>query len=351
MFGTDAGAWRKQVGYTLDRLPSLHESDARLNGGTVDLDKGRLQHLARLMVERTRRSLPALWAYASYGEESVVFGRLCERLSSSGVGVFSHRELGVLQRGLMPSSDGVVRRAQWEAAFAEVQVGAVAQAEAAEAPAAGMPSVWTTIETALPSMHDEIDPVANHGQPVGIHNSTVVTGGTLPAGAPPPTPGANETWPGGFHKAALAEDAARNAVAVDENWQQHGGPQIAPYANQQTPQVPVNQPRVEMLNSPTFHPTIERPPFATRGSFGGSDLDAPHAAHAPPALAPAPSQLGEPFGTDRNALPTPASPRVAVTTPYASGGNFASAQPVGVTTGAPGGAPGWRHGKSDCWNR
>ena len=83
MFGT-ASSYGKPVGTELRQLegmPSLRIDNLRLNGGTVEMDANRQAVLGALFVDRTGRSLPALWEAMSGGASRIKLREVAEKLA------------------------------------------------------------------------------------------------------------------------------------------------------------------------------------------------------------------------------------------------------------------------------
>lgn len=323
MFGT-ADSWRKQYGIDIERLPSLHEDDLRVNGGTQKLDAARQAGLGALFVQRTGMNLTALWQAMSGGAGRVPVDRVAEKLRVAGAGQLGPRELGLLQRHLIAAADGTVGLQEWLAVFGQN----VPRSIDPDARGAGMPSPYVSERTVteLPHMRDDND---------------------MPGGQPVPSGGAAYSWIGGQMDADVTADyeAARHSVASpDAEWRKRGS-DMAPfgvvpdrYANQPPggPKASWGATGTALPHSPTYAKTTGRAgaPFATQ--VGTSELDHPEPRAEPGPAAP-PSQVRSdapyawvPYGTTQdNAPPQPVATPISavrhgssqvIQTPYASGG-------------------------------
>lgn len=324
MFGS-AESWRKQYGVdTGGCLPSLHEDNLRLHGGTVQLDAARQAGLGGLLVERTGKSLPALWEVVSGGAHlRCPVARVPDQLARAGAGQFGPRELGMLQRYLVPAADGSVGLQEWLAAFAGPASEEPHQIEpASRGPAAGVSSPYIAQEKVPVTLRD----LREDGRPTWA----LATGDGLPSNAPAAP--VHESWPGGFREVDLvADEAARAAQAADIEWRQ--SMRDAPFGVKPDKYAGLPPRGVTAWGAMAASPTYARstgfgaphdPPYATRPGTSELDLPAAPAALEPP---PPPSEhvrgstaRGAPYGNDDNAVRRAAPGRTQVSTPYASGG-------------------------------
>ena len=302
MFGT-AESWRKQYGVGVDRLPSLLESDVRANGAAGGIDAMRQIGLGNLLVTRTGRSLPELWHIVSGGNERMRYDQLHQRLSGAGAGVLGPRDLGVIERCLVPDpKDGTISWAQWEATFAVVEAPTssnvaygLTPAPAGRATPRSMPMEVSTkssigMDSELPGMRHE--------------DSTTPGERALPA------PAASTRFPGGFSDPNLMDHRETMPLASESTHRVR-----APYAIEadRLAPAPAPPPGSAMRGSGTNAITTDHPPFATIG-----DLRPP----GPPVMS-SNLPIKTPFGTDANAIRQSASSKTVAAAPFATGGTFA----------------------------
>ena len=320
MFGT-AESWRKQYGNDIDRLPTLQEDMLRLHGGTVHLDAARQAGLGGVLIERTGKSLPALFEAMSGGaHQRISVTRVPEKLTSAGAGQLGLRELGMLQRHLIPAEDGTIGLEEWLTAFGPFAEEALRSILAQRRPSSGQTSPFC----------------AKRSLPKTLRNVNE-DDASVPSGAAP----VSDTWPGGFREPDMAADeTARAAMAADVDWRESAFSEapfgVAPDKYAGLPPRGVSA-WGTMAKSPTYARTTGHdndPPYATR--YGSKEIDGcPSAPAAPAAAAPQvtpaphvrgpqpPPLLSTPYGTEDNAVRRPSSARCEVSTPYASGGSWA----------------------------
>ena len=273
MFGT-ASSYGKPVGTELRQLegmPSLRIDNLRLNGGTVEMDANRQAVLGALFVDRTGRSLPALWEAMCGGAPRIKLREVAEKLAVQGAGILGPREQGLLQRHLVPAADGTVGRDEWLATFgpyADLEAGAPASRPEPVASAAGQATPQLMSFGELPHIrHDYGLPNAQHDPPTGYKTAVGVN------------------WPGGHHMDELKAEKEKRLSTPRKSLPESAHTN-APYGLS-TPRDmkgrPTGAPDEVLLTSPNYALTTADPPYATR--FGTSELDDKQA-HTPPLKQP-----------------------------------------------------------------
>ena len=308
MFGTK-DSWRKQFGTDRTVLPSLLEHNLRVNGGMVELDAARQAGLAKILIERTgQKDLLALWKVVSGGATRVAVDArgVPERLAVVGAGILGPRELGLLQRHLLPAADGTVGVEEWMTAFGTSGAGTKRSAQDEAEPVAGKPTSHIIAREELPHLRADND---MPGVPM--------PSGAAPAGEPVAV---SANWPGGYKEEDVVADVeARLIDAANSEWRQT--PRVAPYS-----MLPEKEAKEEEYNplpgrsakpllSPTYAMTTENPPYATRYGDASERLTA---RGSPNALRQ--QGMATPYGTTFNMAGQASRLGHEVTTPYASGG-------------------------------
>ena len=307
MFGT-AESWRKQYGVGVDRLPSLLESDVRANGAAGGIDAMRQIGLGNLLVTRTGRSLPELWRMVSGGNERMRYDQLHQRLSGAGAGVLGPRDLGVIERCLLPDpKDGTIGRAQWEATFEVVEAPTTSNVAYGLTPA---PAGRTTPRS-MPMEMSKESGIGMDSELPGMRHDDNATPGERAL----PSPAASTRWPGGFSDPDLMGHSEAVPPAAGSTNRVR-----APYAIEadRLAPAPAPPPGHAMRTSGTNAITTEHPPYATI-----SDL------RAPPRLMSPNVPIKTPFGTDANATRQGPSSRSVAAAPFATGGTYAGDGPLG----------------------
>ena len=227
---------RRRYGVRKDNnLPSLNAHMTYACRGTPEPVT-----VGQLLVSRSNKPLHVLWTdiEGRVPNARVPIHRLPEKLAAAGCGVLGPRELGQLQRILVPAADGSTGYSEWAAAFHLTGQESIPNGGMN---AAGIGTAGITELGIICNMRNETE-AARTLQP----------------------PGAAAPWPGGFGDASIDEDRrGRLAASVGDATKRERIPFATEADRDRDTRAPATP---HCCASPTYAQTIHAPPYATTDS-------------------------------------------------------------------------------------